>query len=436
MDAPVALFLQEIIEEVLIIKEANIMSPLEKRGNETEFDYHKRLVYGKLKDKTLADYDYAELAPYVYGQDYSVDVARRMMYGSCRTLEKLGEQAVSEIKDGAVLSKIKAEKVELQKERQKFYDQRREYNKLVNNDGRYEYLYDKLIESANNLANTIGYVFDDAGYVNKMPVSENEAVLVFSDWHYGMVADNIFNKYDTEICKQRVNQIVNDAIDRMILHKCRKAHIVLLGDFIHGCLRASTRVAAEELTCDQLMQVSEIIAQSIFEISNYVQEVEVYSTYGNHARAIVKKEDSIHRDNWERLIPWWLEQRILAEESRIGHKLNITIAPDTGNEFLFLSPCGIDMCAAHGDLDGVRQASQTLTTLFHKVYGKDIQYVILGDKHHRETFESMGVTAAIVGSLAGSDEYANTKRLYSTQSQLLLIVNPDKGVDAEYVLRC
>ena len=409
-------------------------SPLEKRPNESDYDYHKRLVYGKLKDKTLADYDYSELAPYVYDQDYSVDVARRMMYGSCKTLEKIEDEVVSNISDNKILSKVEAEKIELQCERQRFYDQRREYNKLIAELGRQEHLYERLTESANNLSETIGCMFDTP-HINQTAYGENEAVLVLSDWHYGMTTDNIYNIYDTSICRERVHKIINAAIDRIIIHKCRKLHVILLGDAVHGGCHVGCRVASEELVCDQLMQVSEIIAQCLLELSNYVAEIEVYSTYGNHARVIQNKKDSIHRDNFERIIPWWLNQRVAAEENRIGRKLNISFAPDNGTEFLFLNPCGIEMVASHGDLDSVKNSPQKLSTLFHKVYGKDVQYVILGDRHHFEGFEELGVTAMICGSLCGADDYANERRLYSTPQQLLLIVNEVDGVDAEYRLK-
>jgi len=410
-------------------------SPLEKRGDENDYEYHRRLIYGKLKDKTLADYDYSEIAPYVYGQDYSVDVARRMMYGSCRTLEKMDEQLKENISDDLILSKIESEKLELQRERQRFFDQRREFNKLVTGLSRQDHLFEVLAESAQNLSETVGNVFTNDNYVIPMPMGNNEAVLVLTDWHYGMIADNVFNKYNTDICKKRVNKIINDAIDRIIIHKCWKLHVVLLGDFVHGHIHAGTRVASEELVADQLMQVAEILAQAIFELSAYVHEVEVYATYGNHARVVPEKKDNIHRDNFERIIPWWLEQRIAAEENRLNEKINITVAQDTNSEFLFLSPCGYDMCAAHGDLDSVKSSPQMLHTLFSKVYGKDINCVILGDKHHRETFEELGITSIISGSLCGTDEYANNKRLYSTPSQLLLIINPTEGVDAEYRLK-
>jgi hypothetical protein len=65
----------------------------------------------------------------------------------------------------------------------------------------------------------------------------------------------------------------------------------------------------------------------------------------------------------------------------------------------------------------------------------NLEYIILGDKHHRESFEEMGITSMICGSLCGADDYSSNKRLFSTPSQLLLIFNKD-GLDAEYRISC
>ena len=76
---------------------------LQRLDAETDLQYHKRLVYGKLIDKTLADIDYTELAKLVYGQDYSSDVARRMMYGSARTLGILESERERDIRESGKL---------------------------------------------------------------------------------------------------------------------------------------------------------------------------------------------------------------------------------------------------------------------------------------------------------------------------------------------
>lgn len=401
---------------------------LRRVESESPLDYHKRLVYGKLVDKTLADCDYSELAELLYGQPYSSDVARRMMYGSRKTLELIDSEQIHSVSDSGILNEIEMKKAEIQQERQRFFDQRREFNKLLAQEGRKEHIYESLACAANNLASSIGIVFDNV-YYNSDISSGDEAVLVFSDWHYGMKTNNVFNSYNADICKQRVSNTVNAAIARIQLHRCRKLHVVVLGDLVHGAIHSSARVASEELTCEQLMQVSEILAQAVMRLNQYVEETFVYMTYGNHARTIQNKHDSIHRDNMERIVPWWLTQRFQMFD-------NITVMPELENEFLFMNVCGHDICAAHGDLDTVRCSPRLLSTIFQKKYGKDIEYILLGDKHHRESFNELGITATVCGSLCGTDDYANDKRLYAHPEQLLLIVNPEYGVDAEYRLRC
>lgn len=408
---------------------------LAKRENENEFEYHKRLVYGKLKDKTLSEYDYGELAKYLYGKDYASDETRKRMYGSLRTLEILDELGINNITEDDLLNELDSKRIELQKERQRFFDQRREFNKLVNAEGRKEHIYDKLAEAAERLPESIGSL--DIDIDNRfVEYSDNQAVLVFSDWHFGMIANNVFNEYNTDICKDRVLRVVRETIDRLSLHKCRKLNVIVLGDLIHGQLLSSVRVASEELVADQLMQSSELLAQAILILCQCVDELDVYITYGNHARTVANKKDSIHRDNLERIIPWWLKQRVAAESALLDAAKNITVHNESENEFIIFDVCGYTFCATHGDLDNVRSAGRQLGVLFQKVYGKSIDAVILGDKHHNESFEELGIDSMICGSLCGSDEYANTKRLYSKPSQLLLIVNPRDCIDAKYELRC
>lgn len=411
----------------------NVISPLLRRAGESDLQYHRRLVYGKLVDKTLSDYDYVELSKYVYGKQYAADVARRHMYGSKYTLQLLEKEQIQNTQNASIITDIDAKIDELKRERQKFFDQRREYNKIQAEAGRREHLYERLGQAADELSETVGDVF--AGQT-ALDVCDNEAVLVFSDWHYGMVTHNTFNTYNTDICKERVQEVVTKASSRIAQNKCSKLHVVVLGDIFHGAIHASARVASEELTADQLMQASEILAQAIIFLSQYVEETHIHITYGNHARTVQSKQDSIHRDNMERLIPWWLKTRILAEERVSGESLNINIAPESDTEFLLLNVCGYDICAAHGDLDSVKASPRMLSTLFHKKYGKDIEYILLGDKHHREDFEELGVTSMLCGALCGSDDYANDKRLFSTPSQMLLIFNPEDGLDAEYRIKC
>ena len=404
---------------------------LEKSPNETELQHHKRIVYGKLVDKSLSDYDYTTLSKYLYGKSYAPDVARRMFYGSCKTLKLIDEINVSNVSGDDVAKEIEDKIYELKKETQKCRDQRRELNKIISSEGRFEYICDKLAESASKINELNPLIKKETQY--PIVASDKEAIVVFSDWHYGLTTDNISNRYNTEVCISRVNHVVNKVSERLEAHKCSKLHVVILGDMIHGAIHTSSRVASEELTCDQLMQVSELIAQSIIKLSNYVPETNVYVTYGNHARVIPNKQDSIHRDNFERIIPWWLKQRL-------SENKNISVINDDGNEFIMINTCGFGVVATHGDLDSMSSMTNTVSPIFkerfYKSYGIELKSVIIGDKHCFESKSGNGVQSFICGALCGSDDYANSKRLYSDPSQLLLIMDSKVGIDAIYAINC
>ena len=402
---------------------------LVRRNGENDVQYHKRILYSKLIDHTMPDVSYQELSDYLYGQHMSEDVCRRLAYGSCRTLQLIDKCTLEE--DGSsssdLIKEIEAKRLELQKERQRFFDQRREYNKLIAGEGRSEHLFDCLKDAMYNLCDNMGLVYDDCD--EDIEYGDSQAILVLSDWHYGMVTDNVFNKYDVDTCTSRVVKTVIKARKKLRLHGCNALHVVILGDMFHGAIHTSARVASEELVCDQIIHVSELIAQSIVELSKDVEHVYVYMTYGNHARTIQNKNDSVHEDNMEKLIPWWLKWRLKDIDK-------ISIVPQENNEFILLNVCGHDFCASHGDIDSVASAPRLLPVLFQKKFGKNIECILLGDKHHRTSYEELSVSSMLCGSLCGTDDYANEKRLYSTPQQLMLIVNEDDGIDAEYRIKC
>jgi hypothetical protein len=97
--------------------------------------------------------------------------------------------------------------------------------------------------------------------------------------------------------------------------------------------------------------------------------------------------------------------------------------------------CGYNIVCAHGDLERFRDFGVTVNTLFTKKYGKTIDYTFSGDKHHLEAFEQFGVESALVGSLCGTDEYANNKRLYSNPMQTLCVFTPEDGKLCTYNIK-
>ena len=89
---------------------------IKRKENETDLQYHKRIIYGKLVDKTLSDIDYSELSELAYGQAYSSDVARRMFYGSKRTLALMDKEGIDKNNSDSVISELDAKILAFKKE--------------------------------------------------------------------------------------------------------------------------------------------------------------------------------------------------------------------------------------------------------------------------------------------------------------------------------
>ena len=322
------------------------------------------------------------------------------------------------------LSELKEQTDEIYKAKKQLADQRREYNKMLASDARAEHLTEKLIEAA-NIAPLKNY--SDI-FAFKNIASTKEAVLCLSDWHYGQVSNNIWNQYDTSICLQRVSKLFDKVAAALREHNIKTLHVALLGDFVNGAIHTGCRVASEESTCEQLMHVSEILANFINAISAYVDKVNVHSTYGNHARTIQNKNDSIHSDNMERVIPWWLNQRLKDNNK-------VSVIDSEYYEFIYFDVCGYNVVCTHGDIDKFNDLGVVVNSLFTKKYGTTIDYTFSGDKHHLEAFEQFGVESTLVGSLCGTDEYANNKRLYSNPMQTLCIFTPEDGKLCSYNIK-
>lgn len=323
--------------------------------------------------------------------------------------------------DDEYLKKIQEQTDELYKAKKQFQDQRREYNKILSQAARSEHLNEELIKAAQDLSSEKMLNGNKTVFID----NDNDALLILTDWHYGMVTDNIWNKYNISICKDRISKLLDKSKQYLRINNVDTLYVMVLGDLIHGSIHTSVRVASEEATCKQLMDASELLAELIDELSKYVNKVRVFSTYGNHARITEKKEDSIHSDNMEQIVPWWLTWRL---------KDNVKVIIEDNNfyEFLYADIKGHGVVGVHGDLDSFKKIGVDMHTLFTKQYGINVEYCYSGDKHHSESIDVYGIDNVLVSSLCGTDDYANNKRLFSKAGQTLCIFNSEDGKVCTY----
>lgn len=371
------------------------------------------------KDKIGSWQDVADILNGLLGTEYTESKFRKQR----QIFDKMMSANQSKFVDSDVqLQELQTIRDEICKEKRKLYDQRREYNKLLTHDARAEHLNDELISVAREMNTSLPLIAPaDCKPVN----TKKEALACWSDWHYGMVTDNIWNTYNTEICRERVQKLVSYTIQYLELNKIDILSIVLLGDAAHGGCHTSCRVQSEEDVCDQIMHVSEIMAEAINEISKHVNHITIYSCYGNHLRTIQEKHDSVDSDNMEKLIPWWLKQRL-------KDNCKVDIVESEYKEFTRIDILGYHVCCVHGNWDKFRNLGTTVNTIFSRKFNETIDYTISGDKHHLEEFEQFDIESILIRSLCGTDDYANEHRLYSKAGQTLIVFNNQYGREATY----
>ena len=399
---------------------------LDRGKNESLYDYQKRLVFGKLVDKTLSDYDYSEIAECLYGKQYASDVARRMMYGTRMTIEAIETDRISSAASGkkkgnasadGILDEIETQKNELKKERQKLFDERAAFNKVVRDRARQEELNEILLAALDDgLITPLEY---HRGIERK---SDKDMIVSLNDIHYGADISNNWCLYNSSVCRDMFKEYLDKIISASELHGCERCFVVGAGDYISGNIHYSIAVTNKENVIEQIMGVSNLIADFLSVLSEYFNEVHFVSVSGNHSRINPNKDNSLVEERLDDLIGWYLKARLqnhenvyIDDESRIDPTMAL------------FSVRGKNYMVVHGDFDTSDTKVQSLQTMARvPLYG-----VFCGHKHHNSRDVVQGIRVAMAGSFQGVDRYCVNKRIYGEPEQMICICD-ESGIVCQY----
>lgn len=394
---------------------------LEIQDGESQFQYHRRLVYGKLVDKTLSDIDYSELSEAVYGQPYSSDVARRMMYGSKRTLELMDSESRLR-SEASMIDDIEKKILEYKKERQKFFDYRNAYNRSVRSQAREELFRDMIRSSImDGGLPELNYHRSDTSMNEGCG---NDLVVSLNDIHYGMVADNNWNKYNPDICADMFRQYIDKIVSIAQTHQSENCYILCNGDMISGNNHITIQVENKETVVKQIEGVCELIAQFIYELSPSFNNVYFLSVAGNHSR-ITKKDDAPIDERLDDLVRWYLEARLQNVE-------NAFIVNDNIDPTMYCVDIrGKTYIGVHGDYS---DTSVGKIGAIQAMIKKPIYCIMSGHLHKNEISNVNGIKTVMAGSFLGMDSYCIQKRLVGDPEQLVCVVNED-GIMCYYDIK-
>lgn len=392
-----------------------VLIEIRRRENESPLDYHKRIVYGKLVDKTLADLDYTEIAELLYGRPYASDVARRMLYGSRHTLELMDEERRCGISDSDIATETDAKLFEIKKERQKLFDQRMAFNKLIRDRSRQEELNEILTEAirSGDLP-AFEYKKRDVTY------ADNDLLISLNDIHYGASHENFWGKYDSDICVEMMRGYLDRVIDIAETHHSENCIIWQNGDAISGNIHRSIQVTNKENVIEQVIGVSEIISSFIAELSKHFKTVQYVSVSGNHSRIEPNKENALVEERLDDLVEWYLKARLQNLENVVigaGDRIDATMYT--------IDIRGLTYVGVHGDMDGTEGKVQALQTMV----GRPVYAVLSGHKHHNKVDEVQGIKSVMAGSFLGIDPFCVQKRIFGRPEQMVCVCD-------KYGIRC
>lgn len=394
---------------------------IERKENESLWEYCYRLI----QDRKDMDLDYIEIEKLMIGDTpYSSENVRKAIYFLNILLKKFIEEekekslkGISSIERESFIKELEEKKLELEKEKIRFQDQKREYRKYVREDSRFEHLVDEMKKSIEELNNNKPLEFKNIDVTN----GEAKAVLMTSDWHIGAKFKNYFSEYSIDIAKERVEELIYKTIKYCKVNNVSEINLELLGDCIDGIIHIGNRVEAEEDVISEIMIYCEILSQAINELTNNGFKVNVRNILGNHSRVNADLKQSMAKENFERLVPWYLEQRLQ------GNKNVEIISSSISDEIDMYDVYNTKIICVHGHKDKPQNAVDKLIKML-RVFPNEIH---MGHYHADFEKSDYDILTIVNGTLKGTDSYASDIRVTGRPMQKLLIYT-EEGLLCEY----
>lgn len=377
-------------------------------------NFEKKLELCLQKLNKEIDLDWMEIVE-LLNLNCSADHLRKTAYGMKETYDYFNNKTKEMIAQEEY-EKLMEKELKIKKEKVKLNDLKTQLNKQIRELARKENLGEILEKKLEELNMQPRIINDE--YKQRV-TSNRDMVCLISDIHYGIKTTNALSPYDSDICKQKMNYLVDKTIKFSLENDIDKLYVLILGDEISGLIHNTTRLEQREDVISQVIEVSELLYEAIVKLANSLPFVVVGLAQGNHSRVMADKKDSLEQENFTRLIREFLKLR-LANISNV-----ILLENKFDESIIEINIRGYNLIGLHGQNDKLTNVSK-LTEMFDK----KIDYVCFGHYHNAKEFES-NKTEVIVNGCFSGDDYSKRLRLYNKPIQKLLLFD-DTGKIATY----
>ena len=328
------------------------------------------------------------------------------------------EVFVPMMEDGGngIVEDMRAQQLELAKERVKVRDERNEVARIQRELARRESLIDLVREGIRyEVSPAPGYVY------HQQAPAENDCVVHLTDLHVGIEIDNWCNEYNVDVLRDRLARYASKVDEIRRRHGSENCWVLLGGDIVSGLIHTNLRLENNLDVVQQVKVASVAISEFLQALSGMFGMVHVYAVPGNHGRVQPKKEDNLRGENFDCLVPFILGLMLKDYRNVEIHEDNMepTVAIfRVRNNTVF---------GVHGDKDSMENVVQKLTMMF----GLKPDIVLAGHRHTNGMRTVFDAKVYESGCLSGPDSYCMDHRLRNDPEQTVLLVNDD-GVECAY----
>lgn len=376
----------------------------------SKYDDIKKIVEDKLINKT-EQRSYEELSEHLFGEGncFAESEVRKRMYGMKRLIEIIDEDTVDQAKLsdklGAMIKKNEETRRELEKERQKLFATKLEYNRDLRHDTRFELFYENIKNIIPVLEPPKMEVLHEAFMPDDRP---KEYVLAFGDIHYGakFVSEN--NKYSRGICKSRFDHMLHKVVGFVLDNNIQHITAINVADSIQGILRMSDLQLNDTDVVQCVVEISQIISEFLNSLSAYCYIDYYHITHSNHSqnRNLGSKASELAGEDMEKIIA-----NYIADTLAMNDRVNVFF--DLGKEYIDFDIFDFHCCAEHGHkVANIANYIRDKSNVRRKMYS----YAFLGHTHASQEIiagedKNSNIEVLVVPSFIGSDPYSDRLNL-------------------------
>lgn len=376
------------------------------------------LVYRICSDKESIGrwQDVCDILNTLLGTNYGESAFRKKF----NSFKQIFESNRDKLTDSTVtLEELREEQRKLEREKIKFRDERNAWSAQNRTAARVEERLDNFEERMT----AIGRIHFPG---HPIPVVSNEkksVLILLNDLHIGASFENYWGKYNTDVAKDRLNELLLNVREIQQRHGADECFVSLGGDCISNSIHKTLQVTNRENVIDQIKIAVELISSFCYELAETFPMVTLVSVVGNHSR-IDRKEDALHDERLDSLIAYCVDLA-LSEVKNFYYCSEANI--DSGIAVFMINDK--KYVSVHGDFDTFSKTGvQNLVTMIG-----EIPYAVLfAHKHVNAINDCNGIKMIQGGSLCGSgDQFTVESRLAGNASQMVCVCG-DGGIEAFY----